>query len=114
MTQNNLGSALANLGDQESGTARLEEAVAAYRAALARDSLPMDVANTQFNMGLALATLGRREEAAICFGQAGSIFKAVGMLQLAEASGRWIVRLQNEIKTSSPSSAAPPKPDPNY
>ena len=34
MTQNNLGNALAALGARESGTARLEEAVAAYRAAL--------------------------------------------------------------------------------
>ena len=34
MTQNNLGTALQTLGERESGTARLEEAVAAYRAAL--------------------------------------------------------------------------------
>ena len=34
MTQNNLGTALGELGERESGTARLEEAVAAYRAAL--------------------------------------------------------------------------------
>ena len=33
-TQNNLGIALRWLGERESGTARLEEAVAAYRAAL--------------------------------------------------------------------------------
>jgi hypothetical protein len=34
MTQNNLGSALETLGERESGTARLEEAVSAYDAAL--------------------------------------------------------------------------------
>jgi hypothetical protein len=34
MTQNNLGAALATLGGRESGTARLEEAVAAFRSAL--------------------------------------------------------------------------------
>jgi hypothetical protein len=34
MTQNNLGDAPTALGERESGTARLEEAVAAYRAAL--------------------------------------------------------------------------------
>ena len=34
MTQKNLGNALQALGERESGTARLEEAVAAYRAAL--------------------------------------------------------------------------------
>jgi hypothetical protein len=32
--QNNLGVALSGLGERESGTARLEEAVVAYRAAL--------------------------------------------------------------------------------
>jgi Tetratricopeptide repeat len=32
--QNNLGNALATLGERESGTARLEEAVAAHREAL--------------------------------------------------------------------------------
>jgi tetratricopeptide (TPR) repeat protein len=34
MTQNNLGTALSELGERESGTGRLEEAVAAYREAL--------------------------------------------------------------------------------
>jgi hypothetical protein len=34
MTQNNLGGVLSTLGRRESGTARLEEAVTAYRAAL--------------------------------------------------------------------------------
>ena len=33
-TQNNLGNALRTLGERESGTGRLEEAVQAYRAAL--------------------------------------------------------------------------------
>jgi Tetratricopeptide repeat len=33
-TQNNLGIAFARLGEREGGTARLEEAVAAYRDAL--------------------------------------------------------------------------------
>jgi hypothetical protein len=33
-TQSDLGNALETLGERESGTARLEEAVAAYRAAL--------------------------------------------------------------------------------
>ena len=34
MTQNNLGNALLALGQRESGTARLDEAVGAYREAL--------------------------------------------------------------------------------
>jgi hypothetical protein len=34
MTQNNLGNALATLGERESGTARLEEAVVAWEVCL--------------------------------------------------------------------------------
>ena len=57
MTQNNLGNALWTLGERESGTARLEEAVAAYRAALkewTRERVPLDWATTQNNLGNAL------------------------------------------------------------
>ena len=64
MTQNNLGNALLTLGERESGTARLEEAVAAYRAALeewTRERVPLDWAMTQNNLGSALPTLGERE-----------------------------------------------------
>jgi hypothetical protein len=63
-TQNNLGNALARLGERESGTARLEEAVTAFRAALAertRERVPLDWAMTQSNLGNALQTLGARE-----------------------------------------------------
>jgi hypothetical protein len=35
--QNNLGNAIARLGERESGTARVEQAVAAYRAAAKDD-----------------------------------------------------------------------------
>ena len=108
MTQMNLGNALTALAAFEGGTARLEEAVAAYRAALRRDPLPIDQANIQFNIGLALVSLGRREKALACFQQAGSIFKAAGILQLAEASSRLIIRLQNEIGAGSSNIAAPP------
>jgi exonuclease VII small subunit len=51
------------LGERESGTERLEEAVAAYRAALeerTRERVPLDWAMTQMNLGLALWTLGER------------------------------------------------------
>ena len=64
MTQSNLGTALCTLGERESGTARLEEAVAAYRAALeerTRDRVPLDWARTQNILGNALQTLGWRE-----------------------------------------------------
>ena len=54
----------ATLGERESGTARLEEAVAAYRAALkewTRERVPLDWAMTQNNLGTALQALGERE-----------------------------------------------------
>ena len=60
----NLGLALWRLGERESGTARLEEAVAAYRDALqetTRDRVPLQWAQTQNNLGTALETLGERE-----------------------------------------------------
>ncbi|HEX2151317.1 MAG TPA: hypothetical protein VHG31_04885, partial [Stellaceae bacterium] len=60
---NLLGNALASLGERESGMARLEEAVAAYRAALTeytRERVPLDWAATQNNLGSALLRLGER------------------------------------------------------
>jgi hypothetical protein len=63
MTQNNLGGALLRLGERESGTARLEEAVAAFRAALeemTRERVPLDWAMTQNNLTKCLAVLDER------------------------------------------------------
>ena len=63
-TQTNLGDALRALGERESGTAELEEAIALYREALTeqpRDRVPLDWASTQTNLGNALRTLGERE-----------------------------------------------------
>ena len=63
-TQNNLGRALWRLGERESGTAKLEEAVAAYREALkelTRERVPLDWAGTQNDLGAALSALGTRE-----------------------------------------------------
>jgi tetratricopeptide (TPR) repeat protein len=63
-TQNNLGTALSVLGERESGTGRLEEAVEAYRDALkerTRERVPLQWAMTQNNLGTALQRLGERE-----------------------------------------------------
>jgi hypothetical protein len=52
-TQSNLGDALRTLGERESGTARLEEAVGVDRAALeelTRERVPLDWAETQNNL----------------------------------------------------------------
>ncbi len=62
---NDLGNALWTLGERESGTARLEEAVAAYRAALeerTRERVPLDWAMTQNNLGAALQDARRAGE----------------------------------------------------
>jgi tetratricopeptide (TPR) repeat protein len=64
IAQDNLGTALSTLGARESGTARLEEAVAAHRDALKehpRERVPLNWARTQNNLGIALETLGERE-----------------------------------------------------
>ena len=67
------------LGERESGTARLEEAVAAYRAALeerTRERVPLDWATTQNNLGNALATLGERESGTARLEEAVAAYRA--------------------------------------
>ncbi|WP_299412155.1 helix-turn-helix transcriptional regulator [uncultured Sulfitobacter sp.] len=62
--QNDLGNTLSILGARESETARLDEAVLAYREALkelTREQVPLDWATTQNNLGNALKSLGERE-----------------------------------------------------
>jgi tetratricopeptide (TPR) repeat protein len=90
MTQNNLGNAFVRLGERESGTARLEEAVESYRAALqerTRERVPLQWAMTQNNLGTVLQILGEREsgtarlEEAVCSIQSAlEVYREVGML----------------------------------
>jgi tetratricopeptide (TPR) repeat protein len=80
MTQNNLGIALKTLGERESGKARLEEAVAAYHAALeeyAPDRVPLQWAMTQMNLGNVLATLGARGNETARLEEAVAAYRAV-------------------------------------
>ena len=79
MTQNNLGNALARLGERESGTARLEEAVAAYRAALeerTRERVPLDWAGRRTISATALSRLGERESGTARLEEAVAAFRA--------------------------------------
>ena len=79
MTQNNLGNALRTLGERESGTARLEEAVAAYRAALeerTRERVPLDWAMTQNNLGNALCDTRERESGTARLEEAVTAYRA--------------------------------------
>ena len=62
--QNNLGNALLALGERKPGSEGLEQAAAAYRAALSmssRELKPLEWAATQSNLGSALLALGARE-----------------------------------------------------
>ncbi|WP_157272412.1 tetratricopeptide repeat protein, partial [Azohydromonas aeria] len=79
MTQNNLGTALTRLGERESGTARLEEAVQAYRAALqeyTQERVPLAWAMTQHNLGAALTRLGERESGTARLEEAVQAYRA--------------------------------------
>jgi tetratricopeptide (TPR) repeat protein len=61
------------------GTARLEQAVAAYRAALeewTRERVPLDWAVTQNNLGNALALLGERESGTARLEEAVAAYRA--------------------------------------
>ena len=65
MTQNNLGEVLQALGKRESGTARLDEAVAAYREALeefAPEVAPYYHDMAQKNLADCLAVLEQRRK----------------------------------------------------
>ena len=58
MTQVNLGAALGRIGERESGTAHLEEAVAVFRLALqelTRDRGPRAGPGARLNLGRALS-----------------------------------------------------------
>jgi hypothetical protein len=97
----------------------IEEAIAAYRAALeerTRERVPLDWAKTQMNLGNALAALGERihntealDEALICLQQAGPVFRDAGMAQ-TEAIDGMIGRLQDELTKSVLSLGKSPKP----
>ena len=66
-------------GERESGTARLEEAVAAYRAALeewTRERVPLDWAMTQNNLGTALRRSGERESGTARLEEAVAAYRA--------------------------------------
>ncbi len=67
------------IGQLQSSTARLEEAVAAYRAALeelTRERVPLDWAATRSNLGNALALLGQRESGTARLEEAVAAYRA--------------------------------------
>ena len=65
-------------GERQGGTARLEEAVVAFREALkenTRERVPLDWAKTEINLGNALQTLGEREAGTARLEEAVSIYR---------------------------------------
>jgi tetratricopeptide (TPR) repeat protein len=83
-TQVRLGDALLTLGERESGTERLNEAVAAYRAALEEytpERVPLNWARMQVRLGNALVELGWRESGTARLEEAVAAYRAA----LAEA-----------------------------
>ena len=84
---NNLGLALATLGQREAGTARLDAAVRAYEAALiewTRERAPLQWAMTQNNLGDALRVLAERTgDAAV---QARAIAAYEGAIEVFRAA----------------------------
>jgi tetratricopeptide (TPR) repeat protein len=77
--QNNLGVALKTIGERESGTAELEEAVKVYREALeerTRERVPLDWATTQNSLGTALMNLGERESGTVRLEEAVAAYRA--------------------------------------
>ncbi len=77
--RDNLGLALATLGARERGTAHLEEAIAAYHAALddrTQQHAPLKWAMTQLNLGTALARIGERGSGTKRFEEAAASFRA--------------------------------------
>ena len=81
----NLGNALQTIGERESGTARLEEAVAAYLAALeerTRERVPLGWATTTGNQGVAMMQIAdRTNDAAMAETAVAQIESAYAMLR---------------------------------
>jgi hypothetical protein len=81
------------LGERESGTAHLEQAVETCLLALlenTREPMPLGWPETQFDLGRALAALearspsaGMTREALTCSQQAGPILRSAGMARAA-------------------------------
>jgi tetratricopeptide (TPR) repeat protein len=120
MTQNNLGNALARLGERDNAVTRMDEAVQCYRAALAectRERAPMQWAMTQNNLGGALLRLGEREntttqfETAIAaYNAALSVFVAASAIYYVEVC--WENRDRAIALLAEHRGAAAPAPQP--
>src|SRR5258708_4380180 len=112
---------------RESGPARLEQAVAAFRDALmeyARERAPLQWAATQSNLGGALATLGARESGTARLEEAVAAYRDALTERTRERVPLDWAATQNNLGTALPTlgeresgsarqhTAVPPSPDP--
>lgn len=98
--QQDLGNALRALGARESGTARLEEAVAALRAALTeatRVHMPFYFAMAQNNLGNALWALNERESGTAHFSEAVDAYRAALTEKTRERAPHEWAMIQNNL-----------------
>jgi tetratricopeptide (TPR) repeat protein len=111
-TQICLGNVLQTLGERESGTARLEEAVAADREALqenTRARVPLEWAKTQNNLGVALKVLGERESGTARLEEAVAAFReALQERTRARAARLGLYPDESRVGLSRPIRQGPP------
>jgi len=100
VTQNNLGNALRALGERESGTVRLEEAVIAFRLAqeaYSRAHSSQGFAEAQGNLGTALARLGERDSGTARLEEAVLAYRAaLDVLKRDSVPMKWAM-MQNNL-----------------
>ena len=99
-TQHNLGDALSAWGKQESGTERLEQAVAGYRAALAEYSRARDSirwAMGHYSLGNVLWTLAERESGTGCIDLAIMAYQAALEVLAANGSPGLLSRAESRL-----------------
>jgi tetratricopeptide (TPR) repeat protein len=106
-TQMNLGDTLSTLGEREGGTARLEEAVAAYRSALkewTRDRASLHWAYLQQGLAKALAVSGLRlkdplrlKEALVCVHGAVEVYQQAGEGYWRSVAERRVIELKARL-----------------
>ena len=87
------------IGERETGTANLEAAVTAYRNALmerTQDRVPLDWADTEYNLGRTLIDIGKRQNGTESLNAALEAFQK-SLPVFRNAASPWSYYTQNEI-----------------
>lgn len=102
--QSQLGMALSTLGEREVGTARLEEAVAAYREALRgpqRERAPLERAITYYDQSNALLVLGKREGGSARLEEAATAYRSALDISRSQEQAKGRVITSNVVVAAS-------------